>query len=61
MITLTPSLVWNFFYEITQIPRPSKKEERIIAYLKDFGEKHKLSTKIDETGNVLISKPATAG
>jgi len=61
MITLTPSLVWNFFHEITQIPRPSKKEERIIAYLKDFGVKHNLSTKIDETGNVLISKPATAG
>jgi len=61
MITLTPSLVWNFFHEITQIPRPSKKEERIIAYLKNFGEVHNLSTKIDETGNVLISKPATAG
>jgi len=61
MITLTPSLVWNFFHEITQIPRPSKKEERIIAYLKNFGEIHNLATKIDETGNVLISKPATAG
>ena len=61
MITLKPALVWNFFHEITQIPRPSKKEERIIAYLKDFGEKHHLSTKTDEVGNVLISKPATAG
>jgi dipeptidase D len=61
MITLKPALVWNFFHEITQIPRPSKKEARIIAYLKDFGEKHQLSTKIDEAGNVLISKPAAAG
>jgi len=61
MISLKPALVWNFFHEITQIPRPSKKEERMIAYLKDFGEKHNLTTKIDETGNVLISKPATAG
>ena len=61
MITLKPALVWNFFNEITQIPRPSKKEERIIAYLKDFGKKHNLSTKVDETGNVLISKPATVG
>ena len=61
MITLKPALVWNFFHEITQIPRPSKKEERIIAYLKDFGKKHNLSTKIDEAGNVLISKQATAG
>jgi len=61
MTSLKPALVWNFFNEITQIPRPSKKEERIIGYLKDFGEKHKLVTKIDETGNVLISKPATKG
>jgi dipeptidase D len=61
MITLKPALVWNFFHEITQIPRPSKKEARIIAYLKDFGEKHHFPTKIDEAGNVLISKPATAG
>ena len=61
MITLKPSMVWNIFHEINQIPRPSKKEERIIAYLKDFGEKYNLLTKIDETGNVLICKPATTG
>ena len=61
MKTLQPSLVWNFFHEITQIPRPSKKEERIIAYLKDFGKKHNLATKSDEAGNVLISKPAIIG
>jgi dipeptidase D len=61
MMTLKPALVWNFFHEINQIPRPSKKEERIIAYLKNFGEKYNLLTKIDETGNVLISKPATKG
>jgi dipeptidase D len=61
MMTLKPALVWNFFHEINQIPRPSKKEERIIAYLKNFGEKYNLLTKIDETGNVLISKPATTG
>lgn len=61
MKTLEPSTLWNFFHEITQIPRPSKKEEQIIAYLKAFGEKQNLTTKIDETGNVLISKPATKG
>ena len=43
------------------MPRPSKKEEKIIAYLKAFGEKHKLETKVDEAGNVLIKKPATPG
>ena len=61
MITLEPALVWTFFHEITQIPRPSKKEERIIAYLKEVGAKHNLVTKIDPVGNVLISKPATSG
>jgi dipeptidase D len=61
MKNLEPNALWNFFDEITQIPRPSKKEERIIEYLKNFGEKHKLSTKIDPAGNVLISKPATKG
>jgi len=61
MKTLKPALVWSFFHEITQIPRPSKKEERIIAYLKDFSKKQNLVTKSDEAGNVLISKPATAG
>ena len=61
MLTLKPALIWNFFHEINQIPRPSKKETRIIAYLRNFGEKHNLSTKTDEAGNVLISKPATKG
>jgi len=61
MKNLEPALVWNFFHEITQIPRPSKKEERIIVYLKVFGNKNKLETKIDKTGNVLICKPATEG
>jgi dipeptidase D len=61
MKTLEPAELWNFFHEITQIPRPSKKEERIIAYLKAFGDKHKLTTKVDKVKNVLICKPATKG
>jgi len=61
MKTLQPIALWNYFHEITQIPRPSKKEERIIAYLKSFGEKNNLSTKTDTAGNVLICKAATAG
>ena len=61
MKTLEPKAVWQFFHEITQIPRPSKKEEQIIAFLKEFGKSHHLSTKIDATGNVLICKPATQG
>jgi len=45
MKTLEPSKVWNFFHDITQIPRPSKKEEKVIAYLKAFSEKYKLELK----------------
>lgn len=58
---LKPSAVWNYFYEISQIPRPSKKEGKIIAYLIDFAKKHNLEVKKDDAGNVLITKPATKG
>ena len=58
---LKPTGVFKYFAEICQVPRPSKKEEKIIAYLKAFGEKHNLETKVDEAGNVLIKKPATPG
>lgn len=58
---LTPKEIWNYFYEITQIPRPSKKEERIIQFLMDFGKKNNFETKKDKAGNVLIIKPATKG
>jgi dipeptidase D len=58
---LEPKDVWHYFGEICQVPRPSKKEEKIIAYLMDFGKKHNLDTKTDAAGNVLISKPATKG
>lgn len=61
MKTLEPSLLWSFFHDITQIPRPSKKEEKVIAYLKQFSESHQLDYKIDKAGNVLICKPATKG
>lgn len=53
--------VFKYFEEICQVPRPSKKEEKIIQYLKDFGKKHNLETLVDEIGNVLIKKPATKG
>lgn len=58
---LKPEGVFYYFNEICQVPRPSKKEERIIEYLKEFGKKHNLETKVDEVGNVLIKKPATKG
>lgn len=58
---LSPQLVWSYFEEICQVPRPSKKEEKIIEYLTDFAKKHKLEYRIDNAGNVLISKGATKG
>ena len=58
---LKPASVFHYFDEICQVPRPSKKEEKIIEYLKTFGKKHNLETKFDEVGNVLIKKPATKG
>ena len=61
ILGLKPEKMWKYFHEITQVPRPSKKEEKIRKYLVDFGEKFNLETIVDEIGNVLIRKPATAG
>ena len=61
ILKLQPANVWKYFNEICQIPRPSKKEEKIIAYLLETGKKLGLDTKRDPIGNVLISKPATKG
>ena len=58
---LEPKPLWNFFYDITQIPHPSKKEKRIVDYVVKFGKDCKLETIVDKTGNVLIRKPATRG
>ncbi|MBT3423672.1 MAG: aminoacyl-histidine dipeptidase [Bacteroidetes bacterium] len=58
---LEPKSVWKYFEEICKIPRPSKKEEKIIAYLVDFAKAQKLEYKTDDLNNVLISKPATKG
>ncbi|MFI3261810.1 MAG: aminoacyl-histidine dipeptidase [Rikenellaceae bacterium] len=55
---LEPTLVWNFFDEITKVPRPSKKEEKIIAYLVDFANENSFEYKCDETGNIVIYKEA---
>ena len=58
---LKPKAVFDYFAEINKVPRPSKHEEKMIAYLKDFAEKNSLAFKTDEAGNVLIAKPATPG
>lgn len=58
---LEPKPIWNFFEDINAIPRPSKHEERISAYMVAFGEQLGLRTVKDAVGNVIIFKPATAG
>ena len=58
---LKPSLIWSIFDEITQVPRPSKKEEKIRQWLLDFAAKNNIAVKTDEIGNVVMSKPATPG
>ena len=60
-IELKPARVFEQFAKINAIPRPSKHEEQMIEYLKSFGESHGLETAVDETGNVIIRKPATPG
>ena len=58
---LKPSIVFEQFAKINEIPRPSKREEKMIAYLKQWGESRGLDTQVDDTGNVIIRKPATPG
>ena len=58
---LKPATVFDQFAKINSIPRPSKREEKMIEYLKTWGESHHLDTRVDETGNVIIRKPATPG
>jgi len=58
---LNPASLWEIFYELTQIPRPSRMEHRAVIFAKEFGEKLELKTHVDKTGNVIIYKAATAG
>ncbi|MDX8341253.1 aminoacyl-histidine dipeptidase [Draconibacterium sp. IB214405] len=58
---LKPQPLFNYFEEICQVPRPSKKEEKIRQYLLDFAQKNKLEANTDKIGNVVIKKPASSG
>jgi dipeptidase D len=58
---LEPRELWNKFADLNAVPRPSKKEERVIAFMKNFGAQLGLETIEDEVGNVIIRKPATNG
>ncbi|RKS98698.1 aminoacyl-histidine dipeptidase [Flavobacterium sp. 123] len=58
---LEPKALWNKFADLNAVPRPSKKEERVIEFMKNFGNSLGLETFEDEIRNVIIRKPATAG
>lgn len=58
---LQPSVVWDNFYQLTRVPRPSKHEEKVRAFLLEWGKKHGVETFEDETGNVIMRIPATPG
>jgi dipeptidase D len=61
ILQLEPALLWEHFYQLTTIPRPSKKEQGAVEYVKATGERLGLETIVDEVGNVVIRKPATPG
>lgn len=61
LLDLEPKRIWYYFREILEIPRPSKKEDRIAAYLLSFAEEYGLESKRDKVGNVLIRKDGTKG
>ncbi|MDA3781417.1 MAG: aminoacyl-histidine dipeptidase [Bacteroidales bacterium] len=61
ILKLKPKALWKNFYDLNQIPRPSKKEEKATLFAKKFGEDLGLETIVDEVGNVIIKKPATKG
>ena len=58
---LEPKLLWEYFYGMTQVPRPSKKEGKIREWVKDFARQHNFDFNEDETGNIVIKVPATEG
>ena len=58
---LKPTAVWAIFDEITKVPRPSKKEDKIRKFILDFAKTNGIAAKTDEVGNVVLSKPATPG
>ena len=58
---LKPEIIWTIFEDICKVPRPSKKEDRIIEYLLNWAKKHNIEAKRDEIGNIVMRKPATKG
>ena len=58
---LQPKAVWENFYGLTRVPRPSKHEEKVREYLLNWGKEHGIDVRKDDTGNVIFTVPATPG
>ena len=56
---LEPSTLWNCFADLNAVPRPSKREDRVVAFVCGFAEQHGLTSVLDSAGNVIVTKPAT--
>ncbi|MBT8293444.1 MAG: cytosol nonspecific dipeptidase, partial [Eudoraea sp.] len=61
IIQLEPQNIWKNFSKLNAVPRPSKKEERVIKFMMDFGRSLQLETFKDDVGNVIIRKEASIG
>lgn len=57
--SLEPNSLWNCFADLNAVPRPSKREDRVVAFVREFAEHHGLTSMLDSAGNVIIKKPAT--
>ncbi len=61
LLDCSPQVLWKHFYSLTRIPRPSHHESEVQAFMQAFGENLELETLVDESGNIIIRKPATPG
>ena len=58
---LKPEIIWKHFETLTKIPRPSKHEEKILAYLRKFANERNLEIREDDTGNIVVLRPGSGG
>ena len=58
---LKPEIIWKHFETLTKIPRPSKNEEKILKYLKNFSNERNFEMREDETGNIVVLRPGSGG
>lgn len=58
---LQPKAIWENFYKLTQVPRPSNHEEKAREFMMNWAKEHHIDARMDEAGNIIMTKPATPG